>query len=457
MKYSVRIYPVGTTSRPVVEIGNDERYQTYLLKSCYFSGSILEPVTYAGVEFTRRSYDPKDSASYLYGPIMDGDIAIITEQESPGDLGRYTTPPVGRTAYVGRIIFHKSTYDSNRGTIGTLVLSNLLGQWDVQAAINNIDQQLNQGLTNLNSNQIPFGQTLAQAVQGSYFQLLLSQGVLTPYGSYNGVQIPVNTAIPFDQKIWTYAAVNMSKLEVLQMSLFPYQKVIYQNPDGTVAVANLSAATKADPTYAFSQSNNFPSAGEQGNAMQVEVVHGSANLPNRLVSCLFNIPFFPPETNGNPEFQNFIASVDNPIPRAKELLNSGYGMLQYVRTDALSNAMLQDPTILTFLQASQTKTAGYILNTLQGATTIAGTYATRYLAIQNIKATTVTITVPRSGTLNVDLPIGKMVSMDFPGFLGPDESQLYCYGYTITHETRPVGTKLTLNLCRPYCITSFWD
>lgn len=456
VSYFVNTYPLEP-DRQGVTIGfppADTSLPTFYIQTLTFNESTINPVTSGQMVLTYPGFFATNAYSYL----KEGDILKIYEVFGEGQQSQ--SMACRFTGYIASIRFDYSLEGgSDSGTKVTIFFYNLLGQWAIQAAASNINQQISQGLTNLNSNQVPLGQVLNQLVQGSLFEKLIQLGQFSTNSvSYNGTSLPVkigNTELSLDSSVWAYIATNMTKQVALEKILYPYQQVFYQEANGIIVIDLLKPLKNANPQFDFSYmiptSNSVNASSLNFTSMQV--VHAAAMVPNKVISTLINLPFVPP-TEGVP--QNYIASITNPFSRPSQLQKSGFFEILNVQQDTLSSDMITDPTLLAYLTGGIAST-GYALEVLSGQPTIAGTYAARRLAQANFQETGVFISQPRIMAKSAGLtPLGTMVSFNAPSFSEPGINSMYCYG-TSTSFVQGQGTIFTLQLCKQGCVTSYWQ
>ena len=469
VSYYMVTYPLDPPGgvRKSVTIGtpnSDASKPNFWIKTLTFNNSILNPVNSGQMTVT---FD-KPQTTDVYGLVKEGDCFQLYENFG-GQLSSLDTCVF--TGYFGSPKFDIST-GTNQGTEVTYYFYNLLGQWELQTAINSFQGQVSQGLTNLNSNLVPLGQVLSTLVKGSLFDFLLQatngipgETAVLPTTSYNGVQLPVRLdagSLQLTDKVWTYVATNMTKNDALSKVLYPYQEIFYQEPTGGLVLGYFNTLnTNKNPGFNFhlgtapdNSYNGSPNKtlyGPSGNYTKVEIIHAAAMIPNQIITSLVNMPFFPP-TSGIPP--NYLAVMDNPFRRPSELLRSGYFQVTNVDVDAINESMITDPTLLTLLRTNLPETNYNILN-VSGQQTIAGTYSARRLAMENYKDTAVFVTQPRTAAGQAGAtPLGMMCNFDFPTMLDADSNQLYCHTTTTTFGSQ--GTTFMLEFCKPGAITAYW-
>ena len=451
---------VGTPNNTVPNA--DGIIPNYWIKHLTFNESTMNPVTSG--QFTICYEDPKNTN--IYSLIKEGDCFRLWEVFNTNQPIQQQTTAVRFTGFITSIKFSIGT-GSNAGTEVTYFFFNFLGQWALQSAVTSLEGQISQGLSNVFANKIPFGQLLALLVKGSLFQYFLSHGggpdgaLLGTGTTYNGTPLPIDidpNSVQVTEDIWVYAPANMSKLDVLSKALYPYQEIFYTQPSGEITIGYFHSLTRAtQPAFMFALGQSPSSAyalSSQGsnNYTNVEIVHSAATVPNRVISTLVNMPFVPP-VSGKPN--NYIAGVDNPFVRPKELLDSGFFEILQVQTDSISPSMITDPTLMTLLTNNNPQT-GYTTTIYEGVPSVAGTYAARRLAQANFQETAMFITQPRQIAESAgDTPLGQMVSVSFPTMLDPYESQLYCHSTITTFSNE--GTTFMLQLCKVGSITAYWE
>lgn len=453
VSYFINTYPLNPPgqNRQGITIGvpsTDSSVPSFYIKKLTFNENIFSPITSGQIVMTFTGFFQTN----IYDFIKEGDAFRLFEV-----FGNESSVAARFTGYIASIRF-RYKFGNNAGTEVYINFYNLLGQWAIQSTLTSFNQQIGQGFTNVTSNEIPFGQALANLVQGSLFQLLINQNVLVPNTSYNNVALPIQlgpNALQLNQNVWAYIATNSTKQETIEKILFPYQNVYYQQPNGIITVDLLRTIPNSIPEFNFFYQN--PSSGSttfsSQNFIDIEVTHAAAMVHNRVISTLINTPFFPPD-QGIPE--NYVASILNPFQRPQDLYNSGFFQLLDVEQDTLSEDMITDPTLLSYMNVGIAAT-GYPVTLISGQPTIAGTFASRKLAKENFQETGVFITQPRKMAPYAGAtPLGTMVNVNLPTFLDATTNQLYCYG-TVTNYESGTGTTFTLQLCKQGCFTSYWS
>ncbi len=471
VSYYMTTYPLDRpgVNRKSVTIGtpnSDQSQPSFWIKTLTFNNSIINPVNSGQMTVT---FD-KPQITDIYGLVKEGDCFQLYENFG-GKLSSLDTCVF--TGYFGSPKINVAT-GTNQGTEVTYYFYNLLGQWEKQTAITSFQGQVNQGLTNINSNQIPLGQVLATLVKGSLFDFLLQatngipgESAVIPTTSYNGVPLPVRLdsgSLQLTDTVWTYVATNMTKNDALAKVLYPYQEIYYQEPTGGLVLGYLNTLTaNKNPGFNFhlgtAPDNSYNGSnktvyGPSGNFTKIEIVHAAAMIPNQIITTLVNMPFFPPlEVDGKPV--NYVAAMDNPFTRPADLLASGYFQVTQVDVDAINESMITDPTLLSLIRTNLPETNYKLLN-VSGQPTVAATYSARRLAMENFKDTAVFVTQPRTAAGQAGAtPLGMMCNFDFPTMLDRDSTQLYCHTTTTTFGSQ--GTVFVLEFCKPGAITAYWQ
>lgn len=449
VNYFITTFPLDT-NRKGVTIGSkslDSSRPTFHIRKLSFNNSIINEVNSGQVEITYEGFQNTNFYSY----IKEGDCLRIFEVFGTTPLDQ--NQAVVFTGYVASIR-HDLDDSAGGGLRTTLFFYNFLGQWNNQATLNSLDQQLKQKLTNLNSNKIPLGQVLSELVQGSLFQKFIDLGLFSITSqNYQGQKLPVrigNSALTLDSLVWTYISTSMTKMKTLQKVLFPYQFIFYQEPTGILVLDLLRPARLTNSLFTFSDSHPDISS---RNFSNVQITKSACMVPNKVISTMVNLPFFPPE-NGVPE--NFIASMENPFTRPSQLQESGYFELLQVDDESINDSMITDPTLLAFLAGGVADT-GYSLSTLSGKSSIAATYSARRLAQVNLQETGMVIRQPRAKAAYAgNTPLGYLVNVNFPGMLDEGENSLYCHS-TITEFDINSGATFTMQLMKHGAVTAYWD
>ena len=355
------------------------------------------------------------------------------------------------------------------GTFLYLVIDNTLGQlrdMSVNTSWNQATQAYDTIMTNIQGSTLSLDTllkavgkgTLLTAVPDNADAIALSSG-LTWWNYVNG-QAP---ALP--TKIWAVAQTNKVRDDLIRELLFPYNRLIFQKPDGTINIQPLFYDDTASPFWDIDITDNNLTSW-----LDIKLLDESANVINR-IDCQFAaiLPFDQYGATSSTDNNYYISSFANPkyYKRINDLLESGIFSSSRLMQKALSTDIITDSSLLnSFISA-------YGYNNLQTLSkfnkiykkpsqidnvTIPQIYASNQMASNLINAYNAEISIDYSKMIDLDgnpleFPLGKIITIESYGELDYNSMLCSMCSFNLDNST---GSTLKLTLFPLESVTGKW-
>ena len=341
--------------------------------------------------------------------------------------------------YIRRI----RTIQSIKGSFIILYIDQLLGQLTQLSANTSWDAAINRYNTIMvNSsgskvNLIPF---LNAVVQGGLITKIPNYNTLNPFISW--FTFIDGSAPPLPESLWAVVQLNKRRDSVVREILFPYNRLLWQNPSGEYIIQPLFYDDKAHSKW-----NVDLFANSKHTWLDWEVSDNAGDMISRIdFQFAAILPF---DQYGSPNYTDnntYISSSPSTTyyPRMNSLRQSGIYDTSILTSKALDSSVISDPALMNSIV--MTLGADKISNLLQqnsvysspiptNSNTVPAIYASNEMALNDMKAYTFSVTydynvmtdalpnIPASKFL--DIPLAKIVDFNSKGILEYD-SMLCC-------------------------------
>ncbi|MBP9741920.1 MAG: hypothetical protein KBD37_01030 [Burkholderiales bacterium] len=389
-----------------------------------------------------------------------------------------------KTVFVGYIATVNIGQDTQIGLNITLNCLSLLGQLSYQLVANDINDTLMLGggefpITDFVANQVELGKILVAFQNQSLMSYALNHQITTSYDTYAGEQLAFLIPSGADNltpntPVYFFASTNDNRFDSLLRTVYAYQRLIYQDLDGTIKIAIPSVAESGAAAISDFYSFDIGKFNDtvDNNSIKYDRYNISKNagiVCNRAFASLVPVGFNLIGKNEQNTI-NYVANLsDKLFSRGQQLLKSGIFTISKHDIVDLSDNMVKDPTLLRLFGISQGSNSNIIATNLSGSSTstrtgmpIVGLYANRLLSQDAFLETQLEIDLPRLSCYNAasdelaNIPLGYMVNVDDNGNLGLETNKFYCYQMLLNYDINN-GTKLSLGLCKPYSFTTLWS
>ena len=446
LSYTLTVESFAQSESRTIEISNKPG-STYYIESFKFDYDILDPLSNKGV------VKLVSSGTQTINPVVDF---------AAGNILKFTID--GARRYVGYIDSWSVSKSAGTGTTINLNVNTLLMSWAKQMTINSYDDSVVLGssttLSDYSSNKVKIEDVLNWFSYDSVVSYA-NPSFEIPYKFRNGGENLLDKSTP----VWFYANTNKSRLETIQQTLQPYQRIIYQDASGMIRIEPLSVGNTSK--FSFDLNSNS----KEGYTKWLSYTYSdrSAAVANRSYCSLLPIGI---NMSGLNEGSASVVSVTTPssgngsFKRSEELLNSKQFEQSINYTCDLSTEMVTDPTLMTYYSAdSKGLTAALSGNsplTFPGLpesnnNTTAGNvtkiFSQLALARAMFNSAQLSIDLPYVSAGGESFPLGEMVQIHAP-FLTPVVSW-FCYGCSYSFSPSK-GSILTLRLCKPYSYNAYW-
>ena len=464
VNYKIVISSFAQTLSKSITIDNKDTAALYFYESFTINYNILEPEkNTATLMIESRGYN---EATSPINPVVDfagGNIVTIYSEEN--------------IIYVGYIASFNISKSANAGTLISLQLNSLLMSLANQVVVNSQSENVvlgtNTYITDFNSNNLQLQYILEWFTNESIISYaavnILNESPSAnnilglPYVFGNGSENTLDETT----KVWFYASSNTTRLDCLQQTLQPYQRVLYQDPSGLIHIEPLTSemyqVQGGGFSYQFDLTTNqtsTPGTYISNNTpwQSYAYTNNSATISNRAYSMLFPIGIN--LSSVGPGESSIVAvstsqTTNNLFPRPTQLLQSGQFEQSTSYSCDLSTQMIQDPTLLTYFAPNTNGglVASLSGNSSQGTGAVCKIYSQIAMARQLFNESQLTIDVPYVSVSQYPLPLGRSISVNAPFML--DTSTWYCYGASLQFSTSDAST-LSLMLTKPYTWFGYW-
>lgn len=345
-----------------------------------------------------------------------------------------------------------------QGSYMRLNIDNVLGQLTILGSntnYNSATQQYNTIMLNISANQVNTLNFLNTIATGSLLNDIPynQQTTLTKSEQWftfiNGASVP-RGASPLPDTLWALCQVNKPRDDVVREILFPYNRIMWQNPQGEYIIQPLFYDDKADSAW------NVDLFGNGGNWLSWETSDHAGEMINR-IDCQF-AAILPLNQHGNPKYTDnniYVSASPNPTyyPRMNQLISSGLFDTSILTTKALDSSLITDASLIDSL----TQALGYPeVQTLlkenqvhlspndKNANTVPAIYSSNEMAINNMKAYTATIVYDYNNQTDesgfLDMPLAKIVDFTSQGLLEYDS--MLCFSCSLNIDANSGATLL---------------
>lgn len=451
MNYFIETLPIdgpGFPARqPVVMQTTPQPTNAYYCKSFAVEQDVFEQNTPSIFQVCPSTFGFV-SGPNVFEDIKEGDLIKVTE---------ITDAAVKRTVFIGYVLGVAISYTFEGGYNINLAAGTLLSHWMRQLVINDAADMtyLGQTLIDASSNKVQLSALLGWFIKQSIVGFAVAQNAV-PTQNYQGVNVPVivknGDQIPlhFNDTLWAYAAMNMTRYSCITNILYPYQRIIYQQANGEIVITPLDPTNQS--SFAFSDNYVSQSNPQFTPFKQMFFNREAAMVPNRSVASMVQFGFTPPTEDADPNVISVSTPSSTYFSRCAELLATGYFEQSEMDIHAITDAMITDPTLITYISNIKYYQNSVPDNASQKLT-IAGLYSSRYLSEQLQQESNLTFLTPRTSNQQYDLPLGQMISVALKQ--ATDINSWFCYRTKLSFDIAN-GTLLTINCCKPYTHTSIW-
>ncbi|MFN8770048.1 MAG: hypothetical protein ACK52I_24025 [Pseudomonadota bacterium] len=430
------------------------------------SNSAVIDLTYSG-----NNHSGNKKAKLFNSALAEGNIVKIDEVFN----GVY------KAVFVGYIATVNISQGTQTGLNLTLNCLSLLGQLSYQLVANYINDTLMLGggefpITDFVANQVELGKILLAFQNESLMSYAINHQIINSYDSYNNQQLAFliragEDGLSSKSVVNFFASTNDNRFDSLLRTIYAYQRLIYQDLDGTIKIA-IPSVTESGLSDSISDFYNFDigkfndSVAEDSIKYERYSISKNAGIVcNRAFASLIPLGFNIIGSNEQNTI-NYVSQLSgNIFSRGQQLLKTGIFTLSRNDIVDLSDNIVRDPTLLRLFDITQGINNNIVATDVSGVKSnkpIVGLYANRLLAQDAFLETQLEIDLPRlscynkaNGTLT-DIPLGHTVNVDDNGNLGLEISKFYCYQMMLNYDING-GTRLSLGLCKPYSFTTLWD
>lgn len=382
-----------------------------------------------------------------------------------------------KTVFVGYIGTVDIVQDTQSGLNITLNCLSLLRQLSDQLVANNIDDTLMLGggnfpIADFVANKVELGKILIAFQNQSLMSYALSREIISSYDNYDSEQLAFlipngSDGLTSKTAVYFFASTNDNRFDSLLRTIYAYQRLIYQDMDGTIKIAIPSAAETETGNFYNFDIGKFNATVDPGSTKydRYRISKNAGIVCNRAFASLLPIGFNVIGTNEKNTI-NYVSNLSgNIFTRGQALLKSGIFTISKHDVIDLSDNIIKDPTLLRLFDITQGSNSNIVATDVSGAKSnkpIVGLYANRLLAQDAFLESQLEIDLPRLSCYNsntntlTDIPLGYTVNVNDNGNLGLETNKLYCYQMALNYDLNS-GTKLNLGFCKPYSFTTLWD
>lgn len=396
-----------------------------------------------------------DRVNEFLGNLIGRPITVYVINNQPTSIDSHKT----KTVYKGYISHAPNNVNINGGLNIALTCLTLLGQLNCMTSSGSwqdATQTYGSVFTSINNNTANTDQLL----QGLLTNTLLEGQTIE---ERNG------TSALLPDTVWAAILPDMNRLDVLKEILVPYNKIIYQDIDGTLWIQPLFVDDYADPLFNVDAANNT-----SFNWIDITGNNKSASMPNRL-DVLFEIPL-PASAFGLNLSSSIFASA--PFVNADgEIVPNNNGTLNY--TDvyytscnlynsrkfimpkqvslALDSGLIQNNFLYTVLMSPNTVTQ--LSNSVVYASadkslnSIVQLYAQMYMASLNAENYNATVVYDYLKVVDADSPLGQIVKID--NFDAIDYPEMIAVDTTLKFDAIN-GSTFEVDFCPLLSILGCW-
>lgn len=395
-------------------------------------------------------------------PLNNAEARIKSGQSilvSMSATGSNTVQPLVK-GYITNVKYQRSI----NGTFCIVQFDQLLGQL-LRSNSNQSWQDATQSyatiMTNIAGDQVNLIPFLNEIAKGTLLSNIPENTpvdlVQTPFTFVDG------TAPPLASTLWASCEVNKNRDGVLREILFPYNRLIFQLPNGQINIQPLFLDDTAPAWDVDLSSNN------NNNWLAWDTADNAAEMINRIdfqfAALLPYNSFGSNYTGGN----NIYTSAFAPIlyySRITDLYNSGLFNQAQMANKALDASIFTDASLYNAYVTSIGQTALNALNSsnpvyssvVPKQNSVPQVYASNEMAINLMQAYTVQIVydynaMVDSNNIFPDLPLAKVINIINYGLI--DYEQMLCFDCELNVDVSS-GSNLTCNFVPLKSITGTW-
>ncbi len=468
--YSFEIYPFSDPLRTqtIILVNNTTKSfrvpssvtnisDFYYLDSFSFENDVFNPIQTGTAKVVQQQYEKIDFFQY----VAEGDLIFIKEN--------------GNNIFSGYIESLQLDISMN-GTTITINFVNFLKQLSVSKVFGLIFDTIQpaQGISMQDFLDTITGNTL--------IGIALDVSTLFTFELYQGRGEDSSVVLTDASTIYVGISSFMTILQAINKILYPYQRLIYQDSGGNIAIAPLSLFD--DHNWLFQQ-RNFSSSRITIPHLNISVKKNAAGIPNYQYATLFTIPTAQGLLGGDQSQLNssFFCQYIPPASNFNRLLQL-YNSTNFTIADVIIEDLITDPAkiditlnnISDLLQGgvSTSKAAAITIASVNmtpisqapirssdnvDVSAILFNYAARAMAEHLVDETSVIITSMRIKQIDFNgnllpLPINRLVDIAMDdGIL--EKSSLFCRGYSLVYSAAS-GAMVSLNCTKPLVGGAYW-
>ncbi len=342
---------------------------------------------------------------------------------------------------------------SMQGTYMRLNIDNVLGELTILGSntnFNDATQQYNTIMLNIAANKVnlvPFLNTIAN---GSLLTDVPYAQQSTLSKTENWFTFIDGNAPALPDTLWALCQVNKPRDDVLREILFPYNRILWQNPQGDYIIQPLFYDDKADSAWNVDLFNN------DGNWLSWDISDHAGEMINR-IDCQF-AAILPFNGYGNANYSDnniYTSSFANPTyyPRMNQLQQSGLFDTSILTTKALDSSLITDASLINSLtnalgqnnvQPLLKQNPVHLSPNSTNSNTVPAIYASNEMAINNMKAYTTSVVYDYNNQTDdsgfLDMPLAKIVDFTSNGLLEYDS--MLCFSCSLNIDVNSGATLL---------------
>ena len=467
ISYVVSIFDIITNQNNIISNDADDitgLLSNYGIERILVTNNLFMPLANSAV--IDLTYSSNNKTKLFNSAIAEGNLVKIEEVFN----NSY------KTVFVGYIATVNIGQDTQIGLNLTLNCLSLLGQLSYQLVANDIDDTLMLGsgefpITDFVSNQVELGKILVAFQNQSLMSYALNHQIISSYDNYNEQQLAFliltgQDGLTSKTPVYFFASTNDNRFDSLLRTVYAYQRLIYQDLDGTIKIAIPSVAETAVGSFYQFDIGKFNDTVDD-NSIKYErynITKNAGIVCNRAFASLIPVGFNLVGKNEKDTI-NYVSSLSGKIfTRGQALLNSGIFNISKHDIVDLNDNIVKDPTLLRLFDITQGSNSNIVATDVSGVKSnkpIVGLYANRLLAQDAFLETQLEIDLPRLSCYNAvngdlsDIPLGYTINVNDNGNLGLETNKLYCYQMVLNYDANN-GTRLSLGLCKPYSFTTLW-
>jgi hypothetical protein len=384
---------------------------------------------------------------------------------------------VSYVTFVGYVASVEIAQTVRSGLESTLICFPLITQLSYQLVANNVNDTMMLGgssipINNFVENKVPLGNILAAFQQQSLLSYAIEKQILQSNGQYQGAQLAFSVPNGSDgltpsTSVYFFASTNDNRFDSLLRTVYAYQRLLYQDLNGTIQIAIPSAKENSlSSFYTFDvgiicdtiSSNSIPYT-------NYRITRNAGIVCNQTYASVLPLPFNIIKNNEQNTI-NYVANIQgNLFKRSQQLLSTGLFTITKHDIVDLNESIVQDPMLSQLVNVTQASNNNLIANDVSGTKQnlpVVGLYANRLLAQDLFLETQIEVELPRLACIDDQgnlqpLPLGNLVQINNENnSLNLDTSKYYCYQVGLNYS-KDSGSEVFLGLCKPFTFTTLWS